>query len=152
MDLQKQLQARPSFAQAGADYKALLEEVRDLLSDVEPDLTWDNDGARQSGESFCSEPFTDVPDARYAIYDVGTGKGALPEDRWSEVQNKVATVAAQYGFTEIALENHTPGNLILVIAGPWDNTLELRSAKNTTLAVFGGCFIKSEPSENPSGS
>ncbi|GAA3593547.1 hypothetical protein GCM10022223_05570 [Kineosporia mesophila] len=150
MNLQEQLQDRPSFAQAGNDYKALLEEVRDLLSDLAPDLVWDGDGAREKGESFCSEPFTDVPDTRYGIYDIGIGKGAVPEERWAEAQKKVAAVAAQYGFTEVALENHTPGNLILVIAGKWDDTLELRSAKNTTLAVFGGCFIKSASPETTS--
>ncbi|GLY27984.1 LppA family lipoprotein [Kineosporia sp. NBRC 101731] len=144
MDPLETLRARPSYAQSGADYRALLGEIRDVLSTVEPSILWEEEGARQISTGSCGDPFSDVSGAWDANYGLGTGRGGISADRWAEVRDRVVAVATQYGFTQVTLDKHDTAVLTLVIAGKWDDTLELRSEGNTRVSVFGGCFLQDD--------
>lgn len=145
MDARQELLARPTYGEAETTYLALLTDVRTALAAADPNVTWPDTKPYRDGESLCTEPFDSFLDVRSAGYTTAVGQGGLSADQWEDTQKAIKTAAAPYGFTEVALENHAEGqNLLLVLAGPADDTLEIGSGINTTIDIYGGCYLISK--------
>ncbi|GAB3270732.1 LppA family lipoprotein [Kineosporia babensis] len=141
-EAREELQARPSFEQAEKDYRALLKEVQDAVSELAPNVRWNSDEITQIGLSFCSRPYADVKGAESAIYTAGNGGVGAPSDEvWPEVKAKVSAIAEQYGFTVGGSLKDEPGNAMLVLRDSTGASLKLGFVENTTLSVYGSCAL-----------
>lgn len=146
-DAHRILESRPTIDAAEIDYKALITEIRDVFSDLAPDLTWpEGEIEPYEGGTFCEDPFANLSDAWSRIYR-GPSEGAIRDDQWPAAEKRILSVAKDYGFTEVVSKSHRPGLHILSIKGKWGEILDISSAANTTLTLYGGCFI--DPDKTP---
>ncbi|MFI7589177.1 LppA family lipoprotein [Spongisporangium articulatum] len=142
---QAQLQARPSYEAAEADYLAMLNEMRAAFNAVNPDLLWlDKPGVFNEG--FCAPPFSDVDQAASANYDSGDAAGELTPAQWEQAAQGVAAVGARHGFTHVERLKNGPSQFYVVLHGRWDDKVEFGyEANRVVLSVYGACFIRTVP-------
>jgi hypothetical protein len=148
MTLEEQLRSRPTFEQAGRDYLAMLDEMRQALSALVPTLKWTPSRSTQDGTSACSAPFTDVPGSDRANYVAGTGEGNIPDQDWPRAAQALKDIARRHGFTtavgvvDSTAQPDRPAHRVLDIYDEHrDGSVEFGSLYNTTLTVYGACFL-----------
>lgn len=137
----KELQGRESYEQASGEYLAMLTQIRAVLDEQAPDLEWTRNEAREIGRGQCDWPARDVSNAEEGVFDVGEARGAIPEQVWAEVEQQVIEVAAAHGFAGVSLRRNEPESRKLVIRDSGEGTVELETAVNTTLGVYGSCLL-----------
>jgi hypothetical protein len=138
----EELAGRESYEQVSGDYLVMLKEIRGVLDERVPELEWSRSEARGIAEGLCERPYEYVKDARIGVFDVGEARGAIREELWSGVERQVIDVAAQHGFTGVSVRRDEPESRKLVIKDGIGGSVELESAVNSTLAVYGSCHLK----------
>ena len=149
MDHANDLKTRPTYEKSATSYLAMLNEMRDALSDLSPNLTWTVTAAREVDYGPCSPPYSDIRAAESGNFDSGFAKGGIADSVWPQAKQAVVNIAARHGFTTVTTLKDKPGDHMLVIHDQWGGSVELGSLQGTTLAVFGPCLLRAAPRPSP---
>lgn len=143
MSPEQQLRSRPSFEHAGREYIAMLDEMRRGLSEVVPSLTWRTAGAAEDlGKAGCREPFAGIDGSISGYYDTGAALGGISDADWPRAVAVVTEIGKRYGFVTIVNLGNKPGNHVISVSDGRGAKIEFGSIVDTTLAVFGACFLE----------
>jgi hypothetical protein len=138
---QEELAQRPSADEAAADYRAVLAAMRDRLAQLVPEVQWSTAAASVVSAAPCKAPFDAVEGASATTWRGPTGAGAIPDARWPEVLAEMTRIAGEHGFDEVTVLRDRPGEHAVSIHGKHGAEIELAHEANTTVTLFGGCFL-----------
>ncbi|MGL4176788.1 MAG: LppA family lipoprotein [Dermatophilaceae bacterium] len=153
VDARKELMSRPSFEQAEAEYLDLLSRVRAVVDERAPNLEWVEPEPSRADLGTCGRPFHLLYDAEKGIYRAGGdgARGAIDDTTWPGVLDAIRAVLAENGFTEVTVLRDTPGDHEIAIGDPSTGArVQLGTATNTTLSLYGACFLPDAARRNPS--
>lgn len=149
MKPEDQLKERPRADEIGADYKAMLTAMRDRLATLVPGAEWSTSIPEVESAAPCKAPFDTIEGAIAETWRGATGIGSIPAATWPSVLEELTGIAHEHGFTEVTVIKDTPQEHAAAFHDKYGAEIELASAKNTTLTLFGGCFIDATPATVP---
>lgn len=143
------LASRPTFEAAETDYLALLDEARQAVVATSPQVTFAGVPTR-ADETLCKAPFDTVEGRRSGLYRIdGQGQGAISDDEWPAALAAVTTVARAHGFGEPKAIKDEPGEHQVAFYGRYDEELSFGTKVNTTLGIYGACFLLAASHPSP---
>lgn len=83
----------------------------------------------------------DTPDQRWYI------RGAVPDDRWPQVVERVGRVAQRYGFDKHENIQDEPGMHRVRFVDSYGGDLTIGTNKNTSMTITSGCFLLQDARE-----
>jgi hypothetical protein len=139
-----ELQRRPTFEAASAEYTAMLDEMRTALTQINPALRWTSPKTTARGNG-CLPPFDDVKAAASAIVDTGGADGNVSVADWPKALTALTEIAARHRFTHVQVLVADASRHVVVFKDDWGGSVELGSQIDTSLGVISGCFIQEHP-------
>ncbi|CAN7180179.1 LppA family lipoprotein [Knoellia sp. LjRoot47] len=141
VDARQQLDSRRSEAEAQRDNLALLAEVREALTRVNPALEWRTPEPTVESGSLCKEPFDAVDGAGTLNLTSGGALGAIPDADWPRAWAAVKEVAAKRGYGDEHTLKDEPGGHQMSVYDEDGSELSVGTGVNTTATVFGACYL-----------
>ena len=141
MDARQLLDSRRSEAEAKRDNLALLTEVREALSQVNPDLRWSTPEPAVDSGSLCKEPFDAVDGAGTLNLTAGGAFGAIPDADWPRAWAAVKEVAAKRGYGDEHTLKDEPGAHQMSVYDKDGSELSVGTGVNTVATIYGGCYL-----------
>lgn len=146
---EQELKERPSADAAGADYRTLLARLRDRLAELVPTAQWSTSEPAVESAAPCRAPFDTVAAAISETWRGVTGVGSIPDAQWPAVLKELTAIAEEFGFATVTTIKDQPGEHAVTLHGRYAEELEIATEKNTTVTLFGGCFLDATPATVP---
>jgi len=141
VDARQQLESRRSEAEAKRDNLALLAEVREALSRVNPSLAWRTTEPAVDSGSLCKEPFDAVDGAGTLNLTSGGALGAIPDTDWPRAWEAVKEVAAKRGYGDEQTLKDEPGGHQMSVYDKDGSELSVGTGVNTVATIYGACYL-----------
>lgn len=141
MDARQQLDSRRSEAEAKADNLALLAEVREALSRVNPALRWRTPEPAVDSGSLCKKPFDAVDGAGTLNLTSGGAFGTIPDADWPRAWAAVKEVAAKRGYGDEHVLKDEPGGHQASVYDEDGSELSVGTDVNTVATIYGACYL-----------
>jgi len=141
VDARQLLDSRRSEAEAKRDNLALLTEVREALSQVNPALRWRTPEPAVDSGSLCKEPFDAVDGAGTLNLTAGGAFGAIPDADWPRAWAAVKEVAAKRGYGDEHTLKDEPGAHQMSVYDKDGSELSVGTGVNTVATIYGGCYL-----------
>lgn len=131
------LAARPPIADALARYEQMQKRIRDAIDAELGPRPWR--ALRPGSQRTCNPPFDQTNGVVLGMRRWGFS-GSIPDDKWPQIQQAVAAIAAEYGFNAPGMQSNRPGNHVTTGV---DTTLgayyDFGDSGNTVMQVVTGC-------------
>ncbi|GGB74685.1 hypothetical protein N798_10255 [Knoellia flava TL1] len=141
VDARQQLDSRRSEAEAKRDNLALLAEVREALTKVNPALRWRTPEPAVESGSLCKKPFDAVDGAGTLNLTAGGAFGSIPDADWPRAWAAVKEVAAKRGYGDEHVLKDEPGGHQASVYDEDGSELSVGTGVNTTATIFGACYL-----------
>ena len=141
MDARQQLESRRSEAEAQRDNLALLAEVREALSQVNPALRWRTPEPAVESGSACKEPFDAVDGAGTLNLTSGGALGAIHDLGRLAYRMELKEVAAKRGYGDEHTLKDEPGAHQMSVYDKDGSELSVGTGVNTVATIYGACYL-----------
>jgi hypothetical protein len=143
-----ELMKRPDIDEVVARYDQMYNELREQLSRTFPALQWHP--TTEAGGGSCGRDFSGInrgtrSDAVTASLSSWVAPGSLPDDGWGRAVSIMDTIVRGYGFTSGAVAPvNRSGEHEADFYDPYDATLIVGTAVNTTMSFWTGCHLTAQ--------
>ncbi|EHR53777.1 hypothetical protein SacmaDRAFT_5662 [Saccharomonospora marina XMU15] len=140
---------RPSFEEMTERYQEMVTKVRRATVQLGGIPEWrDSKGSTPISGAGCGFDFPDIgSDGGTRQINGGVSEGAIPDDRWPEVIERVGKIAESYGFNRREVFKDEPGDHDVRFYDSYGGDFVFGTKINTSMVISSGCFLKNEARE-----